>query len=57
MQPSFDAPRDCRQCDELLRPDAIYCLRFVVFLDQKGRPAPRRPGDCCPEFNPKNQQP
>ena len=46
---------DCQTCAELLRPDAAHCLRFVVFLDRQGRPTPRRSGDCCTEFTPKEQ--
>lgn len=44
---------DCQSCAELLRPDAKHCLRFVVFLDRRGHMTPRRPGDCCNEFTPK----
>ena len=53
MPPSPDAAMDCQSCIELLRPDADHCLRFVVFLDRRGHPKPRRPGDGCPEFTPK----
>lgn len=53
MPPSPDAAMDCQSCAELLRPDAEHCLRFVVFLDRRGRLTPRQPGDCCTEFTPK----